>query len=64
MAPNGRRTKPIKRMRTSVFENPHPRQQVVWPGIDSGLITAALKARRKPILERFSTEIEDMYLGH
>lgn len=32
--------------------------------IDSGLITAALKTRRKPIIELFATEIEAMYAGH
>lgn len=32
--------------------------------IDSGLITAALKTRRKPIVEQFAAEIEAMYAGH
>jgi long-chain acyl-CoA synthetase len=32
--------------------------------IDSGLITAALKTRRKPVTERFAAEIEAMYAGH
>lgn len=32
--------------------------------IDSGLITAALKVRRKNIMEQFSEEIEAMYAGH
>ncbi len=32
--------------------------------IDSGLITASLKVRRKKIAEQFSEEIEAMYSGH
>ena len=32
--------------------------------IDSGLITATLKLRRKPIIERFAAEIESLYAGH
>ena len=32
--------------------------------IDSGLITAALKTRRKPVMELFAAEIEAMYAGH
>jgi len=32
--------------------------------IDSGLITATLKVRRKPIMDQFTKEIEAMYAGH
>ncbi len=37
--------------------------QTPW-SIESGLITAALKVRRKPIIEQFADEIESMYAGH
>ena len=36
---------------------------VPW-SIESGLLTAALKLRRKPITELFSQEIESLYHGH
>lgn len=32
--------------------------------IDSGLITATLKVRRKPLLEQFESEVEALYAGH
>jgi len=37
--------------------------QQPW-SIDSGLVTATLKVRRKPLLEQFAQEIEGLYSGH
>ena len=32
--------------------------------VESGLLTAALKLRRKPIIEQFQLQIEQMYHGY
>ena len=32
--------------------------------IDNGLLTPTLKLRRKPIAERFASEIDALYSGH
>lgn len=44
-----------------------PRNVAILPEawtIDNGLLTPTLKLRRKPIAERFASEIDALYSGH
>ena len=64
------RTAVLKRIKTVTRDFPRygqPRNVAILPEawtIDNGLLTPTLKLRRKPIAERFASEIDALYSGH